>query len=275
MPVTLSPVSIDDLENIARLVEAVSWPHRAADIELMIRLGGGRLVTDDNNGQVLGAGLYWTFGGALGRIGLIIITPESQGRGIGRKLVTQLLEDAAPHPVVLLATDAGQPLYESLGFTAFDTSCQYQGNYGDQPAIDARIRPGIKADLAGITDLDAPAFGARREQALMTLATAGEVSVLSENGTLTGYAMARSFGRGTVIGPIVAANEADAIALFRSLARPGFVRVDCPGDAETLIGHMTNRGLANTGTSPVMVRGDWTGPTGPNRIYGLASHALG
>ena len=109
----------------------------------------------------------------------------------------------------------------------------------------------------------------------MTLAAAGEVSVLSENGTLTGYAMARSFGRGAVIGPIVAANEADAIALFRSLARPGFIRVDCPGDAGTLIGHLKNSGLANTGTSPVMVRGDWTGPTGPNRIYGLASHALG
>lgn len=275
MSLTFSSVTSGDLESIAALVQVVSWPHRPADIEMMIQLGGGRLVRDASDGQVLGAGLFWTFGDALARIGLIIITPESQGRGIGRKLVTQLLEDAAPHPVVLLATDAGQPLYESLGFTAFDTSCQYQGNYDERPVIDPRIRPGVKADLAGITDLDAPAFGARREQALMTLATAGEVSVLSENGTLTGYAMARSFGRGTVIGPIVAANEADAIALFRSLARPGFVRVDCPGDAETLIGHMTNGGLANTGTSPVMVRGDWTAPAGPNRIYGLASHALG
>ncbi|WP_193170131.1 GNAT family N-acetyltransferase [Nisaea nitritireducens] len=275
MSLTFSPVSTDDLETIAGLVQAVSWPHRPEDIDLMIRLGGGRLVHDANDGQVLGVGLYWTFGDALARIGLIIVSPESQGRGIGRKLVTRLLEDAGPRPVVLLATDAGRPLYESLGFKAFDTSRQYQGIYADTPGKDPRIRPGVFNDIAGISDLDAAAFGARREHALESLAAASDVSVLTENGTITGYGFARAFGRGTVIGPIVSANEADAIALFSALARPGFVRVDCPGNAAALIRHLTGSGLEDVGTSPVMARGDWTAPAAPHRIYGLASHALG
>ena len=275
MSFSFSPVTTDDLESIVSLVQAVSWPHRPADIDLMIRLGGGRLVHDDSTGQMLGAGLNWVFGNALARLGLIIIAPESQGRGIGRKLVTQLLEDTGPHPVVLLATDAGRPLYESLGFTAFDTSTQYQGTYDGAPPPDPRIRPGTDADLEKISDLDAPAFGARRAHALEQLAAAGEVSVLSENGALTGYAIARPFGRGTAIGPIVAENEADAITLLRALARPGFVRVDCPADASELIAHLMESGLENVGTSPVMFRGEWSAPDGPHRVYGLASHALG
>ena len=275
MSLTLSPVSTDDLESIANLVKAVSWPHRPEDIDLMIRLGGGRLVRDDSDGRVLGAGLYWTFDDALARIGLIIIAPESQGRGIGRTLVTQLLEDTGPHPVVLLATDAGRPLYDSLGFTAFDTSCQYQGAYDGTPSSDPRIRPGTSADLERISALDAPAFGARRQHTLEQLARVGEVSVLTEKGVLTGYAIARPFGRGVAIGPIVAKNETDAIALFSSLARPGFVRVDCPADASELIARLVESGLENVGTSPVMFRGEWERPDGPHRIYGLASHALG
>lgn len=275
MSLTFSPVSSDDLDTIVGLVQAVSWPHRPEDIDLMIQLGGGRLVRDTNDGKTLGVGLSWCFGNALARIGLIIIAPESQGRGIGRKLVTQLLEDTSPHPVVLLATDAGRPLYESLGFTAFDTSRQYQGIYTGAPSDDPRIRRGTNADLSGIADLDKPAFGARREHALESLAAAGELAVLDEDGALTGYAIARPFGRGTAIGPIVAASEADAITLFRTLARPGFTRIDCPDDAAALITDITGCGLSDVGASPVMVRGDWKAPAGPHRIFGLASHALG
>lgn len=275
MSLTFSPVSIDDLETFTKLVRAVSWPHRPADIELMIRLGSGRVVRDASDGQVLGAGLCWTFDDSLARIGLIIIAPESQGRGVGRKLVTHLLEDISPLPVVLLATEAGRPLYESLGFTTFDMSRQYQGSYAGEPTIDPRIRPGVQNDLAAISNLDALAFGARRNHTLENLAAESEVSVLVEDGKPIGYAMARPFGRGTVIGPIVATNESDAIALFNALAQPGFVRVDCPADAETFIGHMTGSGLSDVGASPVMARGEWTAPSGPNRVFGLSSHAFG
>ena len=224
---------------------------------------------------MLGVGLFWAFGGTLARIGLVIVAPESQGRGVGRKLVLRLLDDTADLPVVLLATDAGRPLYESLGFTAYDTSRQFQGIYNGEPSADPRVRPGKDSDLAQIADLDAAAFGARRDAALAALTETGEISVLSDNGTLTGYAIARSFGRGTTIGPIVAKTEADAIALVSALARPGFLRVDCPANAAALIGHLTEAGLGNVGTSPVMVRGDWRAPAGPQKIFGLASHALG
>ena len=54
------------------------------------------------------SGLYW-----------VITRPDSRGQGLGRLVVTTLLAGAPAtvRQAVLQATDAGQRLYESLGFT--------------------------------------------------------------------------------------------------------------------------------------------------------------
>jgi len=272
---SLDPVRMSDLDRIMDLVAAVAWPHRREDIAQFIRLGGGRIVRDGKDGGPLAAGLWWTFGDTLARIGLVIVAPQSQGRGVGRTLVETLLEDVAPRPVVLLATEAGLPLYEKLGFTAFERSVQYQGPYEGDPVHDPRISAVTPDRIGDIAEFDAAAFGAFRGDMLRDFARDGTTVALTEDGRITGYAMSRAFGRGTVIGPLAATSEQDALALFRAVARPGFVRVDCPADASLLIGHLEAAGLADVGASPVMMRGNWSPPGGPARIYGLASHALG
>lgn len=272
---SLDVLSMTDLDGIMDLVRAVAWPHRREDIAQFIRLGGGRITRDGADGRPLATGLWWTFGDALARIGLVIVAPDAQGRGIGRKLVETLLEDVAPRPVVLLATEAGLPLYEKLGFTAFDRSVQYQGIYNGVPAQDPRISEATPSNLPYMAALDAAAFGAFRGDMLRDLTECGSAAVLTEDGRIKGYAIARAFGRGTVIGPLVAATERDALALFRAIARPGFVRIDCPADAATLIEHLKVAGLQDVGASPVMARGSWTPPTSEARVFGLASHAFG
>ncbi|WP_420404449.1 GNAT family N-acetyltransferase [Nisaea sp.] len=268
-------VSLADLDPIADLVRAVAWPHRREDVAQLIRLGGGRIARDEKHGRPLATGLWWTFGDVLARIGLVIVAPECQGRGVGRKLVERLLEDTAPRPVVLLATDAGLPLYEKLGFTTFDRFVQYQGTCNGDTVRDPRVSAASSRDIPEIAAFDAAAFGAGRGDLLRDLAVGGSAAVLTEGGRIKGYAISRAFGRGTVIGPLVAVSEGDALALFRALVRPGFVRIDCPAGASALIGHLKTAGLEDVGASPVMVRGDWTPPAGQARIFGLASHALG
>jgi hypothetical protein len=92
---------------------------------------------------------------------------------------------------------------------------------------------------------------------------------------VVGYAVERAFGRGSVVGPVVAAAEPDAIALFNAAARPGFVRIDRPLDAPSFGRHLTACGLMPDSESPAMLRGDWPAAMTPQRIYALASHALG
>jgi Acetyltransferase (GNAT) domain len=123
--------------------------------------------------------------------------------------------------------------------------------------------------------LDAAAFGARRPAVLDHLLAAGRAFVLVENGTVVGYAIGRAFGHESVVGPVVAANEPDAIALFNTAARPGFLRVDRPLEAANFGRHLTTCGLTPDGEYPAMLRGDWPASMAPQRIYALASHAVG
>jgi GNAT superfamily N-acetyltransferase len=228
--ITLPPVSMADLDSVAALVAAVGWPHRRADIAALIKLGHGRLARA-GDGRTLGVGLWWPFCDTAARLGLVMVSPDSQGLGIGRRLMERLLADAAPRSVMLLATPAGRPLYERLGFVEVGAVCQHQGEYSGGRHPDPRIRAAISEDWSAVLCLDAAVFGIPRPAVLEHLLAVGRAFVLVENGRVVGYAIERAFGRGSVVGPVVAATEPDAIALFNAAARPGFVRVDRPSEA--------------------------------------------
>ena len=84
-------------------------------------------------------------------------------------------------------------------------------------------------------------------------------------------------GLATVLGgvPGYAADPPSAQSIFSAAARPGFVRVDRPSEAAIFGRHLTACGLTPDSESPAMQRGDWPASKVPQRIYALASHALG
>ena len=272
--ITLPTVSVVDLDSVMALVAAVGWPHRRVDIAALIELGCGRLARA-GDGRTLGVGLWWEFGDTAARLGLVVVSPDSQGLGIGRRLVERLLADAAPRSVMLLATSAGLPLYGRRGFVEVGAVYQHHGEYSGGRYPDPRIRAATSEDRSAVLSLDAAAFGVPRPAVLEYLMTVGRAFVLVEDAKVTGYAIERAFGRGSVVGPVIAATEPDALALFNAAARPGFVRVDRPSDATIFGRHLTACGLALDSESPAMLRGDWPALTRPQRIYALASHALG
>lgn len=266
--------SASDVDAVAALVTAIRWPHRRADVETLMALGHGRVARDPDDGSLLGVGLWWPFGPRAARVGLVIVAPRNQGRGLGRRMMETLIADAG-RPIMLLATRAGRPLYDRLGFVEVGGVCQHQGECQGVARPDPRIRPASGADLLEILRVDAEATGLHRADMLRRLLGDGSAAVLVERGGVTGYAIERPFGRGSVIGPIVAPAEADAIALFDALARPGFVRVDRVSTAGGLGAHLAARGLALDSECPAMVLGDWPAEVAPPRLFALASHALG
>lgn len=270
----LLPMAATDLDAVATLVTAIRWPHRRADVQALIELGHGRIAHDPADGRLLGVGLWWPFGERAARIGLVIVDPAIQGRGLGRRMVETLISDAA-RPVMLLATRAGRPLYDKLGFVETGAVCQHQGEYRGKAVRDQRIRPATASDLTAILRVDAEATGLDRAQVLRHLMGVGRTAVLADGEAVAGYAVERAFGCGSVIGPIVAPAEADAIALFDALAAPGFVRVDRAAGATALGRHLASRGLALDSESAAMVLGGWPAALTPPRLFALASHALG
>lgn len=272
--IPLDAVSSSDLGAVSALVTAIRWPHRRADVQSLIELGHGRIARDPGDGSLLGVGLWWPFGERAARIGLVIVDPARQGRGLGRRMMETLIADAG-RPIMLLATRAGRPLYDRLGFVETGAVCQHQGEYLGRTVVDPRIRSAAPYDLAVIQRVDAEATGLDRARVLQHLMGLGRTAVLTEGGAVVGYAVERAFGRGSVIGPIVAPSEDDAIALFDALAAPGFVRVDRSAGAAALGRHLESCGLALDSESAAMVLGDWPADHNPPRLHALASHALG
>ena len=123
--VTYRPMREADLPAAHALSQAVRWPHRPEDWRFALRLGPGFVAEED--GAVVGTALCWHQGPHHGSLGLIIVSPAHQGRGIGRRLMHLVLDELGDRCTVLNATVAGQPLYESLGFRAIGTLHQHQG----------------------------------------------------------------------------------------------------------------------------------------------------
>jgi GNAT superfamily N-acetyltransferase len=263
----------NDLPALHALSSAVGWPHREQDCALLLSLGGG-LAACGPDGAILGTAMQWRWSPGCATVGMVLVAPSQQGRGLGRQLMQALLDIDPTQVVMLNATEAGLGLYERLGFRPVGMVCQHQGVVA-APALESSLRRGQAADLSGLVALDAAAFGASRAPLIERLMTEGEIRVLERSGSLRGFAVRRPFGRGETIGPLVAETEDNAIALIAALLRPGFQRIDIPVTAKTLAAWLTQAGLVSVDSVTVMTRGAWRESREGKRRFALASQALG
>jgi GNAT superfamily N-acetyltransferase len=162
---TLRPMHASDLVALNRLVQQVSWPHRPQDCAQMFELGAG-IAAIDATGVMAGIGMRWSFGRDAGTIGMILVAPEKQGRGVGRSLMTALIAGSGSRALMLNATSEGLRLYEKLGFVATGLVRQHQARPGGRlallPAPAVALRRAVPADRAALCAIDAAAFGADR-----------------------------------------------------------------------------------------------------------------
>lgn len=276
-PVLVEPLAPSDLAALTALSQAVAWPHRADDLSLLLALGRGRVARERAGDDVAaGVAMWWPWGEDAATLGMVIVDPARQGQGIGRRLVEAVLADIGPRPVRLNATEAGAPLYAKLGFRPCRVFRQHQGDVDVLPAM-AGARLAEPAERAALGALDAAAFGAPRQGLVDRLLAEGEFHVLPEPAPVRGFAVRRRFGRGQLIGPLVAPDEAHAIALLEAALVRGFVRIDVDANASALGARVEALGMSVVDTVVEMVRGDWPGdedPSRPRRLA-LAAQALG
>jgi GNAT superfamily N-acetyltransferase len=275
---TLRPMHAGDLLAMHGLAQQMSWPHRAEDCAQLLALGDG-IVAVDATGFTAGVGLRWSFGRDVGTIGLVLVAPERQGRGIGRALMKALIADSGSRALMLNATAQGLPLYEKLGFVSTGLVRQHQGRLSVlPPSPDVPLRRAVPSDRAALCALDAAVFGADRSELIGRLVASGDAWMIDRAGQPAGFAILRAFGRGMIIGPVMASNEDEAIALVAAVAKaapPGVLRADIPAPAEGLAAWLTAAGLPAIDTVTVMLRGSWPATWQGLQRYGLALQAWG
>jgi hypothetical protein len=165
---------------------------------------------------------------------------------------------------------------------------QYQGNINHVVPITLldgeRLRSGTPADFHEIFELASRASGLERNAHLSALLKLGESVVLERDGGIVGFSVRRRFGRGHVIGPVVALRSRDdvrarvLIGYWLSGRDDEFVRVDVPSGT-SLTDWLIRQGWKRVDTVSKMVRNapasEHSGGSDPVcRLYGLISQAM-
>ncbi|WP_414439611.1 GNAT family N-acetyltransferase [Burkholderia sp. 22PA0106] len=276
----------EDVAAAHGLSVAVRWPHRPEDWRFAAEAGGGFVAVEGD--AVIGTALCWTFGADRASLGMVIVSPDQQGRGIGRKLMELVLDALGDRVTFLHATPAGQPLYEKLGFAVCGALTQHQGTVAAAPAVELpagdTLRAATPADLPALIELASRGCGLDRSATLPALLEVAQAVVLEHGGTIAGFAIARRFGRGFAIGPVVCAPSDDharakaLVAYWLARHVGDFVRIDVPGGAG-IEAWLPSVGLVPVDTVVKMVRNapaaEHSGePDAAWRAYGIINQAM-
>ncbi|KZN20004.1 MULTISPECIES: GNAT family N-acetyltransferase [Pseudomonas] len=273
------PMTAADLPSAHALSVQLKWPHRLEDWAMLQRVSEGFVVLD---GERLIGSAFACPQGKYATIGLVIVSDDYQGKGIGRRLMELALEACQSCTPMLNATLAGAPLYASQGFVEFGRVQQHQGQ-AQAPALEAladgeECRPLRAADQARQLELANAGSGLNRQAVLTDLFEVVEQSVgIERDGQLHAFALLRPFGRGRCIGPVIAQTPEQAkhlIAVLLAQVPDAFVRIDIPADSG-LGEWLELAGLKQVDTVAQMALG--TPPQAANgvRQFALVTQAIG
>jgi ribosomal protein S18 acetylase RimI-like enzyme len=277
--ILLRAMQVSDLKAAHELSVSVHWPHRLVDWQFAFGLGKGLVA--EHEGRLVGSALSWSWGADHATLGLVIVDPLAQGQRIGFRLMQGLLDDLDHRSILLHATPQARGLYERLGFVRTGEVHQHQGIARPAPLVALqegwRLRPFDHHDETRLVSLDADARGMPRETLIGALMAGSETVVLDNDGKACGFAMLRRFGRGLIIGPVVAPHVDGAKALIAHLAGLNagkFVRIDVDAGSG-LTEWLEALGLKRVDTPTVMVRGAPLAQSGSMHGFALVTQALG
>lgn len=274
--VFLLPFARSHLEGALKLSQEMSWPYRLEDWDVALQLGKGFVL--ERAGTVIGTAAWWPYGETHASAGMIIVAKTAQGRGYGARLMDALLTSARPRSIALNSTAEGQALYQRRGFVPIGVIHQHQGIPSERHAARSDlVRSMAVTDFDAIMRLDREATGLERRRMLEKLLHSGDGYVLQRDGMARGYAVSRLFGRGHVIGPVVAETATDAQVLIEAaLARLGsvFVRIDTSATSQ-LGDWLEGIGLEQVGDATTMILGTPAPSSGPARVFAIPNQSFG
>ena len=270
-----------DVEPAAAAILADDWGDRRAWFEFAVAHPECRaFVAEDGDGAIAGTGIV-TINGPVAWIGTIWVAPSARGRGLGRALTEAPIaeaEAAGCRTLVLVATDAGLPLYERLGFAVQTWYRTMEAPGLDDSSADEAgpvVRSFKADDLDAMADLDRAATGEDRRHLLDAFAGPDTAKVVApEGGSPRGFVIRAPWGGGATVAP--RPNDALAILLARRLAAgPGRrVRAGILLENDAGAAALIRDGWTEAWRAPRLVRGrplEWR----PDHIWGQFNHALG
>jgi GNAT superfamily N-acetyltransferase len=278
--VNIMDVAVDALHALS---VSVGWSHRADDWQFLREHGKGFAAIDES-GRVHATAMWFPFGEDFATIGMVITSPRLQAKGGGSWLMRHVLEQTEGRALGLHATRQSHQLYLTLGFKDEVTIYRHEGVVAPSPEVELPARSEVRqlqpSDVADILALDRRATGIDRAQLLTSLVARSQGTVLSRDGRLEAYALQRRFGRGMLVGPVVAGSGENAAAVVQPLMaalRGAAVRLDTGESDGEFPRYLSRCGLPVVDTVTRMsLRRPWALAAAPGAaVYAVATHATG
>jgi predicted N-acetyltransferase YhbS len=273
----IRPMTPGDVDPIVDLFLAHHWGDRRINLEFVIGHPETRPFVADAEGVVVGTGVV-SLNGPVAWIGTVFVAPDWRRRGVGLELTQATIDaadDAGCRTLVLVATDAGRPMYERLGFEeqTWYRILEIAGLDAATP-VDPRIRTFERGDLAAMTALDAAVTGEERGHLIAAFANADSARILDTGDAIGGFVVRAPWGGGATIAPRL--DDAEAILHARRVAHgpEGRVRAGLLAENEAGLERLLANGWTEVWRAPRFLRGDpmtWQ----PEALWGQFNHALG
>lgn len=273
----IEPIGTEAAAEGFALTVDVGWNQTVDDWVFFLRHGtvfGARGA----GGQLLATAALLPYSGAFAWVSLVIVAQAHRGRGLGTRMLNHCIATLRTFGLVgmLDATPAGEKVYTPLGFKPVSGLERWQGAGGGVPLHGDRVRPLEAASMERMRALDAQAFGAKRDVLLADYrARTGTRGFELAGGN--GYALVRRGRVASQVGPVVAPDQHEALALIdvAIASSPGPILLDVPDEWTGIAAWLRSRSFTVQRPFLRMALGRDVGYGDPARVFAIAGPEYG
>ena len=265
-----------DVAPAAAMIREGEWGDRSVFLGWAGDYPPSHLLVAEDAGRIVATGIA-TAHGPVGWVGTIFVAPDRRREGLGLRMTQAVIDDLESRgcrTLVLIATDAGRPLYERLGFEVQVPQVRFMAS-GLPPGADDGIRPFESRMLPDVMALDRRATGEDRSSLLEILAKPDTTHVVAAgDGSVRGFVIRAPWGGVS----LMASDPNDAVRLLdwrrRQAGLDGHVYAGLPDSDDDRRARLLGAGWRPAGAGARMIRGvplAWH----PDWIWGHFYGALG
>jgi GNAT superfamily N-acetyltransferase len=270
----IGELSAADIADNVALSRSVGWKDVASDWRVLH--AAARVVGVRDAGRLVAQGALADYGTAAS-LAKMVVAPDFQRHGLGRRLMEELL--AAPTargvPIGLCATEFGRPLYEKAGFNVSGEIMILFGTPRSGTTRSDSVVPLSSAERA--IEIERKLVACDRSGMLRARTALGDPAFELAAGAEPGFVLASRFEGAALIGPLFATSEDGARQLAEAVfhALPGPIRIDVPLQQSTFRAWLAGLGLQEHSLRVEMVRGAPAVPWQVPQRFALGMQAWG
>ena len=267
-----------DIDSGLALSDGAGWNQTGDDWRIFIR-HGRTIGLRDGKGRWVATAAALPYGNDHGYVSMVLVADDWRHRGLASRLMDDCVAHLRASGIVPLldATPAGAAVYAKIGFVAGFAFERWEGE-GAALAVapSGTVLAAGPAQAETLIDLDRSAGGIDRSALLGEfLARQSTRAWLGAGGD--GFALRRGGRRAVQVGPVVAVDDDEALALLAAALAgvAGRVFIDVPAQRTAFAAELVRRGFTRQRAFVRMALGDARAAAARERVFALAGPEFG